>query len=280
MKQKNIAKKLRTVELGKTYQSDNTYEMHGKSITIYKEDGEVLAIFIKNVIPADIVKLGRSLIRFKTQSNSRGMAAGINEKRKEKYGEKGGLSLSNNVYSSTIGYLEKNGFYKCRQTAIYAKNKKEVDDDGIPVIEYISKIFEKHAPEHFKKQKAFIKKVNPNMRLGKSAFTTFALNVDFRTHAHQDKGDFKSGLGNLAVFNAGNFTGGELLLPEYKVGFDIKEGDVLLFDVHQVHCNNPIKGEGRISVVAFAREKIEERCKGLSKSAILANTGVNITQRK
>ena len=40
------------------------------------------------------------------------------------------------------------------------------------------------------------------------------MNVDFPRHAHKDVGDFESGLGSLVVFKLGDYSGGELLLPE------------------------------------------------------------------
>ena len=74
-----------------------------------------------------------------------------------------------------------------------------------------------------------------------------------------DNNDFKWGLGNLTVFQNPEeepFGGGELLLPEYWIGFDVREGDTLFFDVHQIHCNNPIVGKGRISFTCYAMENI------------------------
>jgi hypothetical protein len=92
--------------------------------------------------------------------------------------------------------------------------------------------------------------------------------VTWRTSLHVDKGDFRSGLGNLCCFSYGDYSGGEIMMPNYKIAFDLREGDVLFMDVHEPHCNNDITGEGRISLICYAREQIKKRCNGVTKHDI------------
>ena len=81
------------------------------------------------------------------------------------------------------------------------------------------------------------------------------------TACHCDSGDFISGLGNLIVVG-NNFTGGYIGFPQFKVLIKINPGDFLLMDVHQWHCNTPIKITNdngfRLSFVMYIREDMKE----------------------
>ena len=270
-----IAPRVAKEQEGIPYQSDKTYAMHNETCTVLKDNGDVLAIFIKGYIKdKQTLENGRKLIRYKQTSNNRGHAAGIDEKRlKYKGNSYRGNGTTNNVNSSIVGYFEDHGFYKCRQTALYSKHIDAFKTETMNVVQCVSDAFQKYAPKHYAKQLEFVEKINQNMRLENSVYTTITVNVDFRTFGHRDKGDFWTGLGNLTVFNVGDYTGGELLLPDFRVGFQIEEGDVLLFDVHELHCNNPIKGHGRVSLVCYAREKILRKCANVSAQQLIENVG-------
>jgi hypothetical protein len=265
-------KKVRDVPHGKKMKSDSTYKMINKTSLILKEDGEVLAIFIKGAITdPKMIEAGRGLLKYKKKTTNRGMASGMKADwdTKRMGGNFGG---ANPVDSSIVGFFETSGFYQCRQTALYRDNLEHFDTETLPLIEYLSsKVFKKLAPDHYAKQLEFISKINQRMRLGDSVYTTITVNVDFRTFSHCDSGDFSSGLGNLFVFKVGDYSGGELLLPNYKMSLCIEEGDILLFDVHETHCNNPIKGKGRISLVCYAREGIMDKCKKTTNKELADN---------
>ena len=82
--------------------------------------------------------------------------------------------------------------------------------------------------------------------------------MDFRTACHQDKGDAKCGLTAFTVKKCGEYRGGELCFPEYNLGLNIEQGDLLLFNPHQPHSNNPLIGKGRMSFVLYLREKMDQ----------------------
>jgi hypothetical protein len=37
---------------------------------------------------------------------------------------------------------------------------------------------------------------------------------------------------------------------------DVRQGDFLAMDVHEWHCNTPIIGTGRLSIVAYLRKNM------------------------
>jgi thymine dioxygenase len=93
-----------------------------------------------------------------------------------------------------------------------------------------------------------------------TTFSSIAVNQNFQTAIHTDQGDLKGSFGVLMCFKRGDFTGGELIFPKFRVAVDFREGDVLLADVHEAHGNTPILGEPgeftRMSCVFYFRERI------------------------
>jgi isocitrate dehydrogenase kinase/phosphatase len=95
-------------------------------------------------------------------------------------------------------------------------------------------------------------------------FTTLTVNKTFRTAAHRDAGDLDSGLSNLLVLsNNGNYSGGYLVFPQVRIAVNVRPGDLLLVNNHEViHGNTPIVLEDdeaeRISIVCYFREKMLE----------------------
>jgi len=63
--------------------------------------------------------------------------------------------------------------------------------------------------------------------------------------------------------NNGNYTGGYLIAPEYRVAVNVRPGDLLLINNHEVmHGNTPIvlgdEEAERVSLVCYFREKMLE----------------------
>ena len=106
-------------------------------------------------------------------------------------------------------------------------------------------------------------KLDPEFLVPETPFTTITVNKTFRTAAHYDAGDLDSGLSNLLTLsNDGNYTGGYLIAPEYRVAVNVRPGDLLLINNHEVmHGNTPIEcaeGSERVSLVVYFREKMLE----------------------
>lgn len=285
-------------ELVKLISSDDNYTIFNERIKVIdSKTNKILAIFLKGEIKNDIelINAGRDLDRYAARSSLRTGSAGV-KKVEILNGRK--FTTANPVMSSVVGYSGPSNFHPCRKTMLYNKHAKHFDSTTINLLQKLSKLFKQYAPEQFEKQQEFVNSINEHMLLKDTVYTTVTVNKDFRTLSHRDKGDYESGLGNLMVFDytkgpcrrhiskdgiskhlikdcplfsGGNsdFTGGEFLLPEYEIGFNMQEGDILFVDVHQIHCNNPIKGKGRVSLVCYARADIKSRCEGISENDLI-----------
>jgi hypothetical protein len=239
---------------------------------IYTEDGELLVRFRKNVLTKSKIDAMADAIKevMKHSSTDRGIASGTTPGKLT--GEK------NKVFSNIIGFFDKWSIYQksifkkagikppsaCRFTSFTAR-EPEKWAQCIPLIEEIDKQYKALCPkEHASQLKAA--RSTP-FRISNTSFSTVTTNLNFRTAAHHDSGDWQEGFGNLVVIERGskykgNYTG----FPQYGVAVDCREGDFLAMDVHQLHGNTPMiptdDTSQRISLVSYLRENIVNKCKG------------------
>jgi|TARA_R110001606_G_scaffold76789_2_gene177581 hypothetical protein len=257
------------------------YPLINKNTTVYNEHGEIVLVFLKNVVPFKFAKEAYPFLRKSAQkTKNRGQSSGdlsdykvgdkldgmtIGKKQGNRYYPlKRDGTLSNSleakgVQSGVIGYMDRYARIPyCRATAITSKYFNEYKKT-LPYIRYISSMFEKYVPEKFKNQKEFWEKINKDFKIDNTAFTTVTVNKNFRTACHCDAGDYQKGFGNLAVIESGEYTGAYTVIPKYGIAVDVRNCDVCFFDVHELHGNTELKTKGmaeRISVVCYTRHKM------------------------
>lgn len=150
---------------------------------------------------------------------------------------------------------------KCRETQFTRDNWPAVAGSAAPLLKALDKVYRENAPVHYRAQRQAIPKA---YQLFDTAFSTVTVNRNFRTAVHTDKGDFRSGLGCLAIVD-GQFEGCHLAVPKLGVAFRLKVGDVLLFDTSLEHGNTEVlSAEGmwhRVSLVCYFRTGLmSQRC--------------------
>lgn len=289
---------MKTVKVKRVLSEDEGNALGGTLLTpeavdrIYKstvkvidqDTGQLLAVFIKKAVPERLYKdTYDSLVSAATDTDNRGMAAGWDEskvknliKREGAKGyirEEGSLryrmitqdgSVSNTtravrVKSGIVGYMDRSSrFPYCRLTA-FTEKQFDKFKSAYPTIKAVNELYKKFVPERYENQYKAILDTSEDFVIRDTVFTTVTVNLSFQTAVHKDAGDLKSGFGNLFVLEQGRYTGGYFCLPEWRIGFDVREGDCLFVDVHQWHGNTPIIGEGhRMSLVMYYREKMGE----------------------
>ena len=164
-----------------------------------------------------------------------------------------------NISARKPGY-DIHGNPLCRTTQF---TKEEVSKwaNTIPLIQAADTWFQRLIPDRHAIQLTRARKT-PNYQIADTAYSTITLNYDWRTACHKDKGDLEEGFGNLLVLEKAKsghpecpgFTGGFLGFPRWGVAVDVRQGDFLAMDVHQWHCNTPVQGTGRLSIVAYLRK--------------------------
>lgn len=237
---------------------------------VYDEDGNPLVRFRKNVLSKSKVDDAYDALKefMKKTTTDRGIASGS---------EKGlGTGQKTPVMSNILGYFDKwsisqKSTFKrsgikapgpcrlCTFNVKFPEKWKKV----VPLIEEIDAQYEKLCPkEHAGQRKAA--KSTP-FHIKGTAFSTVTTNLNFRTAAHTDSGDWPEGFGNLVVIEhgspyKGNYTG----FPQYGIAVDCRNCDFLAMDVHQVHGNTPMipsdETSQRLSLVSYLREGIIKKC--------------------
>lgn len=261
---------------------------------LYDNDtGELIFIFRKDIIPKDLYNIDDKLVKHAEElSSNRGNAAGLVNasglvKGKEHWNavpdipcDKDGNALppdhskhtsyfkykdgriskrmrSNSVASHSIGGFSKNAGLPCRLTH-WTKKNLSAYHSIFPLTSFISDKYFEYAPEKWLNQNEKYYHSPEDFVIPNSNFSTLTINMDFRTATHQDKGDHKGGFTCFTIKECDEWSGGELCFPEYDVGLNIREGDLLLFNPHETHCNNPMKGKGRMSFVFYLRDKMDK----------------------
>ena len=97
--------------------------------------------------------------------------------------------------------------------------------------------------------------------IGTTPLSTVAINVNYESAYHVDRGDLPDGFSTLTVVELGDYDGGVYMVPEYSIGIDVREGDLVLSQSHKYwHGNTRIvpKSDGakRISFVTYLKAGI------------------------
>jgi Oxygenase domain of the 2OGFeDO superfamily len=265
-------KKVFTCKPGKKYPASHFDTIIDTDVDVMWKDehgrSRVLCRFRKKVIPDSVSDLATEALKShsKRSHSNRGYASGEYEDGKMRK-VIGNQSRSLEAKSNISGYFDRpyqqiqkhfDTKIVCRATS-FTQNHPDKFALAMPFFQAVDKMYKILAPAQYKLQKAMVAKVPTGMSIGDTVFTTVTSNYNWRTAAHQDSGDYEDGLSNLVVTGDEKWSGCYLGFPEFKVAIDVRKGDFLLMDVHQWHCNTPLKENGgfRLSFVCYARENMQ-----------------------
>ena len=309
-------------EANKFYPLSHYDDIITNDFTGYDENGDIIFKFHKKAIKnadkyRDILRN-----RGKQKTNNRGSATGVanlkgfpkkavklihpttNEELPENHklvsikyeNENGKISkrcVSNYSRGSAVGYFDNVGKLPCREVG-WTKNNPEKQSVLVELAEEVEEAFKKTDKSKYEFQKDMASK-SP-FTFGDTCFSTMTINYDFRTAAHKDKGDLVNSLSTLTIFEdkPNNYQGFYLGLPEYKVCFDIRDSDTLVFNAHEFHCNTEYKVlsnalpkddmtgnsfAGRTAVVLYLRNRLH-KCPPPYKIAIPSYNRPDIIREK
>lgn len=172
-------------------------------------------------------------------------------------------TYANQVYSGIAGWFDRYPRIPYGRATAYTQNNFDKFALSFPFLQSLNRGFKELLPWRWGNQRAAADKMDQHFLVPGTVFSTITVNKTFRTACHRDAGDFSDGLSNLLVLsNDGRFTGGYLVFPEYRIAVNVRPGDLLLVNNHEIiHGNTPIvceEGSERISLVCYLREKMLE----------------------
>jgi len=173
-------------------------------------------------------------------------------------------TYANSVMSGIAGWFDRYPRIPYGRATSYTEQQPEKFAMAFPFLQTLAKGFKELLPWRYENQMNAAAKMDPRFLVPETPFTTITVNKTFRTAAHYDAGDLNEGLSNLLVLsNNGNYSGGMLVAPEYRVAVNVRPGDLLLINNHEVmHGNTPLEMHDdeaeRVSLVCYFREKMLE----------------------
>ncbi len=144
------------------------------------------------------------------------------------------------------------GFVNGRKTRLTVK-RPELLEANRELIERVNALYAHYSPRHHAKQLLEVKK--GRCRIWHTAFSTVYIIKQTQTAYHADS-NLPGAL--TAILCCGNFTGGALVMPRWRLAFAYRPGDLLLFDEGQLHGNLPFAGE-RLSAAFYCAPRIAPR---------------------
>jgi len=128
--------------------------------------------------------------------------------------------------------------------------------------ETLCNIYKKYLPElyEYDLEKAR-NKINDDYRLIDTPYTTANINVNHAIKYHKDSGNIKNSFSNVLILKE-NCTGGELVLPEYRLALEQADGALCIFsgqkEIHGVMPIKPYKEDFyRASIVYYTLAQLE-----------------------
>lgn len=256
-------------KVGKVLTEDDFNITPTRDCILKKPNGQILAIYRKAIIPAELRDAAYPILQsLKSETTTnRGLASGT-----PRVQGPGTRSYAMNVPSALVGGFEAQGPRKfCRLTA-WTGRETEQYQALWPLLGFIGERMLADAPDRYAAQMTEVARTHPDWVIPGTPFSTVTVNNTYPTGVHKDEGDLDAGISTLAVFREGTFRGGVLVFPEYRVGIEMQDRDLLLMDAHAWHGNTqfdpPVKrsmtgkieggdpGFERISIVSYFRTKI------------------------
>jgi hypothetical protein len=202
-------------------------------------DGRPLAVYLPGAVKDEMDAAYPVLTTIRGLTENRGYASGTEQKFQQN-----NLQRAKPVMSSILGSFEASGFYKyCRLTSWTAQEMESRWPTLLPLFQRIAGHFAERVPDRYQAQMKYAGGCAPDWMIDGTPFTTITVNNTYSTGVHQDKGDLDEGFSCLAVARRGDFTGGKLTFPEYRVAVDLQDGDLILMDAHAWHGNTAITCE-------------------------------------
>lgn len=200
---------------------------------VLKPEGTPLCVYLPGAIKEQMDQAYPVLTTIRAATENRGYASGTQERVVQRNQRRGVP-----VTSSIIGSFEASGYYKfCRLTSWTSKELDERWPSLFPLFQAIAREFAANVPKRYEAQMRYVDQTPAEWLIKDTPFTTVTVNNSYATGAHRDQGDLDEGFSCLAVARRGIFSGGLLTFPEYRVAVDMQDGDMILMDAHEVHCN-------------------------------------------
>lgn len=203
---------------------------------VLKPNGDLLCVYVPRAISEELLQSSYEVLHGlkKMQTTNRGLASGT--RRYDRY-KGSSRTESKPISSAIVGAFDKGASRTyCRLTA-FTGRETEKFASLFPLFNAIADVFKQYVPERYAVQAKYAAQTQKDWVVPGTPFTTITVNNSYPTGCHTDRGDLDAGFSNITVLRKGKYVGGWLGFPKYGVGVDLKHGDTILMDAHEVHGN-------------------------------------------
>jgi hypothetical protein len=211
---------------------------------VVKPDGSLLAVYLPGAVKHLSEELWPEFSRIRVKTENRGQASGGPRTK-----QPGNATRTNAppVTSALLGTIDmdRSGTKQtvCRLTSFTAKNV-EAWPKLMPMFQAVAAELEANVPDRYANQVEQARRVQDDWIIAGTPFTTITVNNTYPTGIHTDRGDLDAGFSTLACLRRGAWSGGWITFPQYGIGADMQDGDLLLMDAHEWHGNTAIICDG------------------------------------
>jgi hypothetical protein len=168
----------------------------------------------------------------------------------------------NRVYSSVIGVIDRSGRTPYGRLTAPTMERYDIFSSYDYLYQEVDHKVNECLPAQWAVLSERFKAVkDPRYNLFGTVFTSITCNYNFDVWAHRDGNNAKNAVAALTVFENGSYKGGEFILPELRLGFDIRHGDLLCGDNQNlIHYMRPLEPQDDdaecLMLVFYQRDRI------------------------
>lgn len=145
-------------------------------------------------------------------------------------------------------------------TSALANEQPKAHEMVMGYAERVSKYYEQYDPDLYHEHQREVERILDDYKIDQTVFTSGIINKNNPLPYHHDSGNIRNVWSNMLVFKH-RTEGGYLSVPEYDVGFELKDNSLLMFDGQNLlHGVTPIKKthkDGhRFSIVFYSLQKM------------------------
>jgi hypothetical protein len=195
-------------------------ELVTKSTVVYDKDAEAI-----------------SIVYLELDDDFSGVVEALRSIQTKSAGRTGGMVSNSRIFGYSPRITLRRDY--CSSASL-AYDNPEAHSRICSLASMVSRYYQAWHPELYAEHQRVVEKVLPGWRLEGSVFTSGIINRDNQLPYHHDAGNFRNVWSNMLAFKR-KVGGGYLAVPEYDLGFQIRDHSLLMFDGQNIlHGVTPI----------------------------------------
>jgi hypothetical protein len=218
-----------------------------KTRRVVTPDGKTIAMLLRNVIPRALYEQAFATCWKNVRGLPSDRATAVGTRSLQRVKNDRTLSGRRGPSKHSLALLKKWGTATgvlgfsggTRDRSRLTERHPEMLDQNRALFELVDKLYREHMADIYAEQQVIIARA-PNRRLWGTVFSSVYLSKRWSTAYHRD-GNLKGVM--TALMTTGDFKGGDLVIPRWRIAIKLRPGDLLFFDAEELHGNLEIEGD-------------------------------------